>query len=163
MRSSRRWHGQCEYCLSGRLALCRSAMFARPTGAPARLEWQGRPVNQFVNLSAFAERMLVHEHALVKIDPEVALDRAALTGCAVITGIGAVLNTARMPAGSTVAVVGCGGIGLNAIQGAASGGSHRGGRRRLISQARARASHRRDRSDRRVPRGCSDRGAGHHW
>lgn len=118
MRSSRRWHGQCEYCLSGRLALCRSAMFARPTGAPARLEWQGRPVNQFVNLSAFAERMLVHEHALVKIDPEVALDRAALTGCAVITGIGAVLNTARMPAGSTVAVVGCGGIGLNAIQGA---------------------------------------------
>lgn len=110
--------GQCEYCLSGRLALCRSAMFARPTGAPARLEWQGRPVNQFVNLSAFAERMLVHEHALVKIDPEVALDRAALTGCAVITGIGAVLNTARMPAGSTVAVVGCGGIGLNAIQGA---------------------------------------------
>lgn len=115
--------GSCEYCLSGRLALCRSSMFARPAGAPARLTWRGQPVNQFVNLSAFAERMLVHEHALVKIDPNVALDRAALTGCAVVTGIGAVLNTARVPAGSSVAVVGCGGIGLNAVQGARLAGA----------------------------------------
>ena len=115
--------GQCEYCLAGRLALCRSGIFARPTGAPPRLEWRGKPVNQFVNLSGFAEQMLVHENTLVKIDADIPLDRAALTGCAVLTGVGAVVNTANVPVGSSVAVIGCGGIGLNAVQGARLAGA----------------------------------------
>jgi len=115
--------GQCEYCLSGRLALCRSGMFARPADAPSRLEWRGKPVNQFVNLSGFAEQMLVHENTLVRIDADVPLDRAALTGCAVLTGVGAVVNTAKVPVGSSVAVIGCGGIGLNAVQGARLAGA----------------------------------------
>jgi S-(hydroxymethyl)glutathione dehydrogenase/alcohol dehydrogenase len=69
--------------------------------------------------------MLVHEHALVKISPEMPLDRAAVLGCATVTGVGAVINTAKVPAGSTVAVLGCGGVGLNVIQGAALAGASR--------------------------------------
>lgn len=115
--------GRCEYCLSGRQALCRSQDFARPADAPPRLTWQGRPINQFVHLSAFADRMLVHQNALVRVDPGIPLDRAALTGCAVLTGIGAVVNTARIPVGTSVAVIGCGGIGLNAVQGARLAGA----------------------------------------
>ncbi|MFC7543011.1 zinc-binding dehydrogenase [Siccirubricoccus deserti] len=69
--------------------------------------------------------MLVHENALVRIDPEVPLDRATLVGCGVITGVGAVINTARIEAGSTVAVIGCGGVGLSAINGAALAGASR--------------------------------------
>jgi S-(hydroxymethyl)glutathione dehydrogenase/alcohol dehydrogenase len=82
-------------------------------------------MHQFLNLSAFAEQMLVHENALVKIDREIPLDRATLVGCGVITGVGAVINTARIPAGSTVAVIGCGGVGLSAVNGAALAGASR--------------------------------------
>jgi S-(hydroxymethyl)glutathione dehydrogenase/alcohol dehydrogenase len=82
-------------------------------------------MHQFLNLSAFAEQMLVHENALVKIDPEIPLDRATLVGCGVITGVGAVINTARIEAGSTVAVIGCGGVGLSAVNGAALAGASR--------------------------------------
>ena len=85
--------------------------------------WKGQPVNQFANLSAYAEKMLVHENALVKIDDDMPLDRAALIGCGVTTGVGAVLNTARIEAGSAVAVFGAGGVGLAAIQGARIGGA----------------------------------------
>jgi S-(hydroxymethyl)glutathione dehydrogenase / alcohol dehydrogenase len=67
----------------------------------------------------------VHEYALVKIDPAIPLDRATLVGCGVITGVGAVINTARVPAGSTVAVIGCGGVGLSAVNGAALAGASR--------------------------------------
>jgi S-(hydroxymethyl)glutathione dehydrogenase/alcohol dehydrogenase len=80
-------------------------------------------VNQFANLSAYAEQMLVHENALVKIDVEMPLDRAALIGCGVTTGVGAVLNTARIEPGTTVAVFGAGGVGLAAIQGARIAGA----------------------------------------
>ena len=80
-------------------------------------------MNQFANLSAYAEKMLVHENALVKIDDSMPLDRAALIGCGVTTGVGAVLNTARIEAGSTVAVFGAGGVGLAAIQGARIAGA----------------------------------------
>ena len=69
--------------------------------------------------------MLVHENALVKIDEDIPFDRAALVGCAVPTGVGAVIRTARVPAGATVAVVGCGGVGLNVIQGARIAGAER--------------------------------------
>jgi S-(hydroxymethyl)glutathione dehydrogenase/alcohol dehydrogenase len=82
-------------------------------------------VFQFANLSSFAEQMLIHEHGLVKIDPEFPLDRAALLGCGVMTGVGAAMRTARVEPGSTVAVIGCGGVGLSAVQGAAISGALR--------------------------------------
>jgi S-(hydroxymethyl)glutathione dehydrogenase/alcohol dehydrogenase len=80
---------------------------------------------QFANLSAFAERMLVPARSLVKIRPDMPLDRAALIGCGVTTGLGAVLHTARLEPGSTAVVVGCGGVGLAAIQGARIAGAAR--------------------------------------
>ena len=106
--------GHCSYCLTGRTHLCQSRP-VRAANEPPKLSWKGAPVNQFANLSAYAEKMLVHENALVKIDDTMPLDRAALIGCGVTTGVGAVLNTARIEAGSTVAVFGAGGVGLAAI------------------------------------------------
>jgi len=85
----------------------------------------GVTIHQFANLSAFAELMLVHEHALVKVGPEVPFEQLALIGCGVTTGLGAVLNTARIEPGTTVAVIGCGGVGLNCLQGALIGGAAR--------------------------------------
>jgi S-(hydroxymethyl)glutathione dehydrogenase / alcohol dehydrogenase len=80
-------------------------------------------VNQFANLSAYAEKMLVHENGLVKVRDDMPLDRGALIGCGVTTGVGAVLNTARVEAGATVAVYGAGGVGLAVIQGARIAGA----------------------------------------
>lgn len=114
--------GHCDYCLTGRTNLC-SSKPVRPPDAPPRLLWQAEPVNQFANLSAYAEKMLVHSNAIVKIRDDVPLDRAALIGCGVTTGVGAALNTARVEPGSTVAVFGCGGVGLAAIQGARIAGA----------------------------------------
>jgi S-(hydroxymethyl)glutathione dehydrogenase/alcohol dehydrogenase len=82
-------------------------------------------VRQFSDLSTYAEKMLVHENALVKITNEIPLDRAALIGCGVTTGVGAVLNTAKIEPGSTVAVFGAGGVGLSAIQGARIAGARK--------------------------------------
>jgi len=110
--------GECSYCLTGRMFLCAQAGLAREADRRPRLSRRGEPVSQFVNLSSFAEQMLVHERALVKVDADIPLDVAAVLGCAVTTGVGAVLNTARVEAGETVVVVGCGGIGLNVVQGA---------------------------------------------
>ena len=76
-------------------------------------------MNQAFNLSSFGEEMLVHENAMVKVDPDIPLDRAALVGCGVMTGVGAVFNTAKVEPGRAVAVIGCGGVGLSAINGAA--------------------------------------------
>ena len=87
--------------------------------------WKGQPVVQFANLSSFAEQLLVHENAVVKIADDIPLNIAALVGCGVITGAGAVMNTAKVPAGATVAVFGCGGIGLSAVNGAAIAGADR--------------------------------------
>ena len=99
---------------------------ATPAESRQRLSLaDGRPVFQFTNLATFAESLLVHENSLVKIDSEVPLDRAAVVGCAVPTGVGAVIRTAAVPAGATVAVIGCGGNGLNCIQGAAIAGAQR--------------------------------------
>jgi S-(hydroxymethyl)glutathione dehydrogenase/alcohol dehydrogenase len=78
---------------------------------------------QFADLSTYAEKMLLHENALVKITDKISLDRAALIGCGVTTGVGAVLNTAKIEPGSTVAVFGCGGVGISAIQGARIAGA----------------------------------------
>jgi S-(hydroxymethyl)glutathione dehydrogenase / alcohol dehydrogenase len=114
--------GHCEYCLTGRTNLC-STRPVRAKDAPPRLSWRGAEVHQFANLSAYAEKMLVHSNAIVKVRDDMPLDRAALIGCGVTTGVGAVLNTARIEAGSTVAVFGCGGVGLSAIQGARIAGA----------------------------------------
>ncbi len=82
-------------------------------------------MRQFSDLSTYAEKMLLHENALVKIRDDMPLDRAALIGCGVTTGVGAVLNTAKIEPGSTVAVFGCGGVGISAIQGARIAGARR--------------------------------------
>ena len=117
--------GECEHCLGGRPYLCDGAATMRPDGDTPRLSKNGKPIHQFVHLSAFAERMLVHENALVKIRDDVPPDRAALIGCAVTTGLGAALNRARVRAGSTAAVIGCGGVGLAIIQGCRIAGAGR--------------------------------------
>jgi S-(hydroxymethyl)glutathione dehydrogenase / alcohol dehydrogenase len=118
--------GGCEYCLTGRLSICNNrTAIERAPGTGSRLSLGGEHVHQFMRLSSFAEQMLVHEHALVKIDKDMPLDRAALIGCGVTTGVGAVFRTAAIEAGSTVAVIGCGGVGLNCIQGARIAGAGR--------------------------------------
>lgn len=117
--------GRCEYCLSGRPVLCTRQGLEREAGQPSRLAWNGQPIHQFLRLSAFAEYMLVHENTLVKIREDMPLDRAALIGCAVTTGLGAVFNTAKVTPGSSVAVIGCGGVGLNSVQGARIAGAGR--------------------------------------
>lgn len=114
--------GRCEYCLTGKTHLCQTRP-ARTKEQPPVLSWNGQPVNQFASLSAYAEKMLVHENAIVKIADDVPFAQAALIGCGVTTGVGAALNTARIEPGSTVAVFGCGGVGLAAIQGARIGGA----------------------------------------
>jgi S-(hydroxymethyl)glutathione dehydrogenase/alcohol dehydrogenase len=117
--------GHCDYCLTGRMSLCQSPEVQRAPGEAPRLSQRGQTINQFINLSSYAEQMLVHEHALVKIRDDMPLDRAALIGCGVTTGVGAVHNTAGVQPGSTVAVVGCGGVGLACVNGAAIAGAGR--------------------------------------
>jgi S-(hydroxymethyl)glutathione dehydrogenase/alcohol dehydrogenase len=116
--------GQCEYCLGGKPYRCANrAELNRPAGGKARVSWDGQALGQHGGLGTFAEMMLTHENAVVKIREDMPLDRAALIGCGVTTGLGAALNTARVEAGSTVAVYGAGGIGLSAIQGARIAGA----------------------------------------
>src|SRR4051812_24906913 len=118
--------GNCEFCLTGHLSLCADKQAVqRPLDGPQRLSRNGGSMIQFFELSSFAEMMLVHEHAIVKIRDDMPLDRAALIGCGVTTGVGAVFNTAKVEPGSTVAVIGCGGIGLNCIQAAKIAGAGR--------------------------------------
>ncbi len=118
--------GKCVYCLSGRPNLCAKEGLTRDLTASQRLSMpDGSPCHQFLHLSSFGEHMLVHENALVKIRKDMPLDRAALIGCSVTTGLGAVFRTAAVPATSTVAVIGCGGVGLNVVQGAAIAGASR--------------------------------------
>jgi S-(hydroxymethyl)glutathione dehydrogenase/alcohol dehydrogenase len=117
--------GQCEYCLAGRPNLCARTSVRRPDGSGPRLSRGGEPIHQFADLSSFAEMMLTHENAMVKIRDDMPLDRAALIGCGVTTGLGAVFRTARVEPGETVAVIGCGGIGLNCVQGARIAGAAR--------------------------------------
>jgi S-(hydroxymethyl)glutathione dehydrogenase/alcohol dehydrogenase len=117
--------GHCEYCLAGRLTLCTKQGLRRNHDEPPRLSKGDEVVHQFLDLSSFAEQMLVHENAVVKITDEMPFDRAALIGCAVTTGLGAVFHTAKVPAGAAVAVIGCGGVGLNCIQAAVAAGAQR--------------------------------------
>ena len=117
--------GHCEHCLSGHMSRCNSAEVRRPKDQPPRLSQNDATMYQFAHLSSFAEQMLIHEHGLVKIREDMPLDRAALIGCAVTTGIGSVIHTADVEPGSTVAVIGAGGVGLSCINGAAIAGAGR--------------------------------------
>ncbi len=117
--------GHCEHCLTGNMARCSSPETSRGQDEDPRLSLDDQPLPQFANLSSFAEQILCHEHALVKIRDDMPLDRAAVIGCAVMTGAGAVFNTAKVEPGTTVAVIGCGGIGLSSINGADIAGAGR--------------------------------------
>jgi len=117
--------GECPQCMTGHPNLCENTEVKLQPGAARRLTWKGEVLHQAMNLSAFAENMLVHEHAVVKVREDVPLDRCALVGCGVMTGVGAVFHAAKVEPGSTVAVIGCGGIGLSAVNGAAMAGASR--------------------------------------
>jgi len=113
------WCGVCKFCTQGRPYLCLTQFAGRPGGAKPRLRAaNGDPIAQFANLSSFAEKMLCPERSLVKIRDDMPLDRASLIGCGVTTGLGAALNTVHIPAGASVVIIGCGGVGLSALQGA---------------------------------------------
>lgn len=117
--------GHCDMCLSGRPVLCSREGLIRSEDEPPKLSCSGERVHQFLRISSFAEKMLVHQNAIVKVDDDVPFEQLALIGCGVTTGLGAVLNTARVAPGSTVAVIGCGGVGLSAVQGARLAGALR--------------------------------------
>jgi len=123
--------GHCEVCLTGHLNLCISSETRRSKTDEPRLfreDLSGAGdtrMAQFLNLSSFAEMMLVHEHACVAIRKDMPFDRAALIGCSVLTGVGAVTHTSNVRPGETVAVIGCGGVGLATVNGAAIAGAGR--------------------------------------
>jgi S-(hydroxymethyl)glutathione dehydrogenase / alcohol dehydrogenase len=118
--------GECPSCREGRAVLCdrvEKVTFRNklPGGAP-RLHARNRDVAPFLGTACFADFAVVAESAAIKVSPDVPLDALATLGCAVITGVGAVLNAAQVPKGSRVAVIGAGGVGLNIVQGAAIAG-----------------------------------------
>ena len=119
--------GHCLPCAEGRPALCEPGAAANTAGTllsgARRLHRDGTPLHHHLGCSAFAEYATVSRNSLIKIDSELPLDEATLFGCAVLTGVGAVLNTARVTPGSTVAVVGLGGVGLSSVLGAILAGA----------------------------------------
>jgi alcohol dehydrogenase len=121
--------GHCLPCSEGRPALCEPGAVANTKGTllsgAKRLKRKGEAVNHHLGVSAFAEYATVSRRSLVKVDPELPLDQAALFGCAVLTGVGAVVNTAKVPAGASVAVIGLGGVGLASLIGAVAAGAGR--------------------------------------
>ncbi|AQS88830.1 alcohol dehydrogenase [Neoasaia chiangmaiensis NBRC 101099] len=121
--------GHCLPCASGRPALCEPGAAASGAGTlidgAIRLADHDHPVYHHLGVSAFADHAVVSPDSLVKIDPDIPFDEAALFGCAVMTGVGAVINTAKVELGSSVAVVGLGGVGLAAIMGAYAAGARR--------------------------------------
>lgn len=116
--------GACRQCVQGRPHLCsdRGACRRAEDEAP-RLTCGSELIHQYADLAGFAEAMLLHSRAVVKIPKDIPLDRAALVGCAVTTGVGAALNTAQVTPGSSVAVFGAGGVGISVIQGARIAGA----------------------------------------
>ena len=117
--------GHCEHCVTGHMSRCVSPETKRRDDDEPRLSSPKGPMLQYLNLSSFAEQMLIHENACVAIRKDMPLDRAALIGCGVMTGVGAVIHTSNVRPGDTVAVIGCGGVGLAAINGAAIAGAGR--------------------------------------
>jgi len=120
--------GKCRFCSAGRPVLCTEqgkALLTPLEGTPRTRDKAGKPLNIFSGCGVMAEYATMSVENIVKIDPKFSLENAALVGCAVTTGVGAVFNTAKVEPGSIVAVFGCGGVGLNAIQGAAIAGAER--------------------------------------
>jgi len=119
--------GRCRDCVAGRPNLCavRYRLNGNLPDGTTRLRKGDQEIKHFACVSSFAEYAIVPESALVQTPPEVPLDKAALVGCCVTTGVGAALWTARVEPGSSVVVIGCGGVGLNVIQGAALAGAER--------------------------------------
>jgi len=120
--------GRCRYCAMGRPALCdmgARAAVSLTDGTTRVKDRDGKPVGQFAATSGMAEYTTVHKDSVIKMEIDVPVDKAALIGCGVMTGVGAALNTARVEAGSSVVVIGCGGIGLNVIQGSALSGAEK--------------------------------------
>lgn len=117
--------GSCQWCLRGLSHLCENKHRARPAGANPRVSYRGAAVNQMAGIGGFADEIVVNARAAVRIPAEVPMDRAAALGCAVVTGVGSVLNAARVRVGQSVAVIGCGGVGLNVVQGARLAGASR--------------------------------------
>jgi S-(hydroxymethyl)glutathione dehydrogenase/alcohol dehydrogenase len=117
--------GTCEWCTRGLEQHCEQPERARPVGEPPRITAAGEPVHAFVGVGGFATHVLVHERAAVKMPAEMPLQVAAMLGCAVHTGFGAVRHTAGVQRDETVAVVGCGGVGLNVVQAARLAGASR--------------------------------------
>src|SRR3989442_14208738 len=120
--------GKCRFCSAGRPVLCLEqgkAISTLPDGTLRTRDARGAPLNVFSGCGVMAEYATVHGDNLVRSDPKIPIDRAALVGCAVTTGVGAAINTAKVAPGSTVAVLGCGGVGFNVIQGAGIAGAAR--------------------------------------
>src|SRR5581483_4892376 len=121
--------GHCLPCAEGRPALCEPGAAANAAGTllsgKRRLHRNSTDVHHHLGVSAFADHATVSRRSLVKIDKELPLDEAALFGCAVLTGVGAVINTARVSAGTSVAVVGLGGVGLSSLHGVVAVGASR--------------------------------------
>lgn len=121
--------GHCSPCAEGRPALCEPGNARNGEGAllsgARRLRWHGEAVHHHVGVSAFAEHAVLSRRSLVKIDEDIPLEIAALFGCAVLTGVGAVINTAGVKAGESVAIIGLGGVGLAALIGAVAAGASR--------------------------------------
>jgi len=121
--------GHCQPCAEGRPALCEPGAAANTVGTllsgARRIRRHGAEINHHLGVSAFAEYAVVSRRSLVKIDQDLPLEQAALFGCAVLTGVGAVVNTAQMRAGATAAVIGLGGVGLAALLGARAAGASR--------------------------------------
>ena len=120
--------GHCSPCAEGRPALCEPAAVANNAGTLVGGEHRlhradGTPVNHHLGVSAFADHEVVSRHSLVRIDPDLPFHHAALFGCAVLTGVGAAINSADIKAGQTVAVIGLGGVGLNSVLGALVAGA----------------------------------------
>ena len=111
--------GRCAHCSAGRAHLCEGAIVDALTGADDVFRKNGEPVGRLAGVGSFAERTVVKATAAIRIDPEIPLDRACLVGCSVMTGVGAAINTVDIEPGASVVVFGCGGVGLNVIQGAA--------------------------------------------
>lgn len=120
---------ECLFCLSGKTNLCVKIRATQGKGlmpdGTSRFSKNGKPIHHYMGCSTFAEYTVIPEIALAKINPEAPLDKVCLLGCGVTTGIGAVLNTAKVEKNSTVAVFGLGGIGLSVIQGAKMVGAKR--------------------------------------
>jgi S-(hydroxymethyl)glutathione dehydrogenase/alcohol dehydrogenase len=120
--------GKCRFCVSGRPVLCleQGKALTTPLEGTSRIrDASGQALNIFSGCGAMAEYATVSAENLIRIDPKIPLECAALVGCAVTTGVGAVFNTAKVEPGSSVAVFGCGGVGLSAIQGARIAGAEK--------------------------------------